>query len=237
MKLKEQALKSNQVNNIRFYFIPQSRRILSDGISSSHIVLDKLSEGELPDNFGQHLSNILGDIDLLADSISRKAFDEVLVSSSDDITGYQIVSMTEQTPDRNNRIILGDEKDAFGIKRIKIQWALSQSDKDQAWNALKIFVQDPGLSSWGRFRLLSERSSRIWRDQLGFAGHHIGTTKMAHSVKQGVVDTQCKVFGTKNLYIAGCSVFPTGGHVPPTLSIAALTVRLSKEISRELART
>ena len=41
--------------------------------------------------------------------------------------------------------------------------------------------------------------------------HHMGTTRMAANAKDGVVDTNCKVFGIENLYVAGSSVFATGG--------------------------
>jgi choline dehydrogenase-like flavoprotein len=235
VKLNESSQFQQQANNLRFLFSPQSRRILSDGISSTHIVLDDLSEGEWPDNFGLHIANILGDIDLVADSLSRKLLDAPLLDSAEDITGYQVVSMIEQTPERQNRVFLGDEMDAFGNKRIKIQWRLSESDKQQAWKGLELFAQDSGLSKWGRVRLLPERASRIWGDQVGFAGHHMGTTKMGRSMQDGVVDEECRVFGADNLFMAGCSVFPTGGHVPPTLTIAALSIRLAETIKREMA--
>jgi choline dehydrogenase-like flavoprotein len=35
------------------------------------------------------------------------------------------------------------------------------------------------------------------------------------------------VHGIDNLFIAGASVFPTGSHVNPTLTIVALTVKLA----------
>ena len=49
---------------------------------------------------------------------------------------------------------------------------------------------------------------------------------------QGVVDRQCRVHGVSNLYVAGCSVFPTGGYINPTLTIAALSIRLADQVKR-----
>ena len=43
----------------------------------------------------------------------------------------------------------------------------------------------------------------------------------------GVVDANCKVHGVANLYIAGSSVFTTGGASNPTLTIVALALRLA----------
>ncbi|MGY2258319.1 GMC family oxidoreductase [Pseudomonas sp. SDO55104_S430] len=62
-------------------------------------------------------------------------------------------------------------------------------------------------------------------------GHMHGTTRMAAAAENGVVDKNCCVFGVKNLYVAGSSVFPSGGFVNPTLTIVALAIRLGEHIS------
>ena len=50
----------------------------------------------------------------------------------------------------------------------------------------------------------------------------------------GVVDTNCRVYGIDNLYISGSSVFPTAGANFPTITLAALTFRLSEHMVREI---
>jgi|SaaInlV_120m_DNA_4_1040238.scaffolds.fasta_scaffold04262_4 choline dehydrogenase-like flavoprotein len=227
LKITEQAQRNFEANNLRFYFTPKTREDLSDGISSAHILKDSLSNGRVADNFGEHISHVLGDLDLIIDSFSEDIFDLSITDKDDEFSGYQIISMIEQTPDRNSKIVLGADKDVFNNNFVDIKWILSESDKRQTWKSLEILAQDAGLSAWGRIRLLPEREERIWGSQLGFGQHHIGTTKMSDSGNDGVVDKDCKVFGTKNLYILGSSVFPTGGHVPPTLTIAALSLRLA----------
>ena len=52
--------------------------------------------------------------------------------------------------------------------------------------------------------------------------HHLGTTRMSDDPHQGVVDRECRVHGVENLYVAGSSVFPTGGWAFPTFTIIAL---------------
>jgi choline dehydrogenase-like flavoprotein len=49
---------------------------------------------------------------------------------------------------------------------------------------------------------------------------------MARSADNGVVDSDCRVFGIDNLYIVSGSVFPTSGHSNPTYTIVALAFRL-----------
>jgi choline dehydrogenase-like flavoprotein len=63
----------------------------------------------------------------------------------------------------------------------------------------------------------------------------MGTTRMANLPEQGVVDSDCKVHGLDNLYIAGSSVFPTSGFANPTLTIVALALRLARQLQSRLA--
>jgi choline dehydrogenase-like flavoprotein len=49
--------------------------------------------------------------------------------------------------------------------------------------------------------------------------------------EHGVVDENCRVHGTSNLFAAGSSVFPSGGYANPTLTIVALAARLGDHLS------
>jgi choline dehydrogenase-like flavoprotein len=67
---------------------------------------------------------------------------------------------------------------------------------------------------------------------IGFHSHQMGTTRMSAEPKDGVVDPDCKVFGTTNLYVAGSSVFSTGGGGNPTMPIIQLALRLGEHLMR-----
>jgi len=56
---------------------------------------------------------------------------------------------------------------------------------------------------------------------------------MSDDPQLGVVDRNCLVYGTTNLYVIGSSVFPTGGHVNPTLTIVALAIRLANHLNND----
>ena len=55
---------------------------------------------------------------------------------------------------------------------------------------------------------------------------------MSDDPAHGVVDADCRVHGHANLYVAGSSVFPTGGWANPTLTIVALALRLADRLGR-----
>jgi choline dehydrogenase-like flavoprotein len=60
--------------------------------------------------------------------------------------------------------------------------------------------------------------------------HFIGATRMAARPEDGVVDGNCRVFGLKNLFMAGASVFSMGGHGNPIVTIVALATRLGEHL-------
>jgi choline dehydrogenase-like flavoprotein len=48
----------------------------------------------------------------------------------------------------------------------------------------------------------------------------------------GVVDANCRVHAVDNVYVAGSSVFPTGGYANPTFTLIALAIRLADHLAR-----
>jgi choline dehydrogenase-like flavoprotein len=66
-------------------------------------------------------------------------------------------------------------------------------------------------------------------------GSRLGTTRMSRHPADGVA-MMCRAHGVDNLYLAGCSVFPTGGHANPTLTIVALAIRLSDHLRAQLGK-
>lgn len=145
---------------------------------------------------------------------------------------YRLAVIMEQEPDPESRIYLSEKLDALRQAKTAINWKPS----DLTLRTLKHFsraakeeLEKTGLCKVELDDWLNEPQD-TWRKQLGDAFHHIGTTRMAASDSEGVVDTNCKVFGTENLYIAGSSVFPSGGHSNPSLAAIALGFRLAEHL-------
>jgi len=68
----------------------------------------------------------------------------------------------------------------------------------------------------------------------GPAYHHMGTTRMGTDPAESVVAPDCRTHDLRNLWVASSSVFPTGGAMNPTLTIAALALRVADGIEATL---
>jgi choline dehydrogenase-like flavoprotein len=144
---------------------------------------------------------------------------------------YRIYSRSEQEPNPQSRVTLGSDRDAFGMPRLVLNWSLTELDlRTLRWTRDMLSRL---LSGAGTFMAYSDE--RIDETIKG-GWHHMGTTRMARDPKRGVVDENCRVHGIENLYVAGSSVFPTGGYANPTLTIVALASRLSDHLKEKLAR-
>jgi choline dehydrogenase-like flavoprotein len=67
-----------------------------------------------------------------------------------------------------------------------------------------------------------------------FGNHHKGTTRMGTDPTESVVDARLQTHDLDNLWITSSSVFPTGGAYNPTLTIAALSLKVADHIDETL---
>ena len=140
----------------------------------------------------------------------------------------------EQMPNPDSRIMLGDDRDAFGLRRVMVDWRLTQEDQRGIATANRLMGEELERSGFGRLDSSVPDIGSEWPDDLRGDQHHMGTTRMHRDPKQGVVDENCRVHGTENLYVASCSVFPTGGTFNPTLTILTLALRLADHVRQRL---
>jgi choline dehydrogenase-like flavoprotein len=61
---------------------------------------------------------------------------------------------------------------------------------------------------------------------VGFMAHPAGTCRMGPDPARSVVDRELRCHDVPNLYIVGTAAFPSSGLANPTLTIAALALRL-----------
>jgi choline dehydrogenase-like flavoprotein len=142
---------------------------------------------------------------------------------------------TEPLPNPASRIMLGDDRDALGMRRVVVDWRLTPEDKRAALALQHLLGTEVGRTGFGRLRLDLKEDDTTWPDDLFGDQHHMGTARMHADPAFGVVDADCRVHGLSNLYVASSAVFPTAGAANPTLTIVALALRLADHIKRQLA--
>jgi choline dehydrogenase-like flavoprotein len=149
---------------------------------------------------------------------------------------FGVRCLVEQSPDRSNRVMLGEQTDVFGQRKTKVVWRWNEVDLYSIRQAQKIFRSDLAAAGVGTFVPAEEA---VGSQPLPFNSphHFMGTTRMHDNPRNGVVDADCRVHDVPNLFIAGSSVFPTGGFANPTLTILALTLRLAAHLESELRTT
>ena len=150
---------------------------------------------------------------------------------------YELYTRMEQAPNPNSRISIDREKDSLGVHRAKLHWELTALDMSSIRKLYEIIGKEVGMSGVGRVKfdefLWAEKSKQV-PDTMGGGWHHMGTTRMSDDPKKGVVDKNCKVYGISNLFVAGSACFSTAGAPNPTLTLVALTLRLSDHLRMKL---
>jgi choline dehydrogenase-like flavoprotein len=137
---------------------------------------------------------------------------------------------SEQAPNPLSRVSLGNHRDALGVPQPRLDWRRQDCDTGSILAWLDELDADMRRNSLGHVIAAPED----WEDKIIGGPHHMGTTRMSADPKTGVVDADCRVHSVENLYIAGSSVFTTGGWANPTFTLLALALRLADELQRSL---
>ena len=134
---------------------------------------------------------------------------------------------SEMLPSASNRVLLTGERDAAGFYRPSVRCVFNAGDFLNVETTLRLLGESLIESRKGRVRI---HNNLLYRRTYG-GGHIMGTTRMGTSRSTSVVDRDCRVHGYRNLFVAGSSVFPTGGYANPTLTIVALSLRLADTLA------
>lgn len=130
----------------------------------------------------------------------------------------QLGIIGEVLPYENNRVELAEEKDENNIPITKTTFSIGENEKKMIARGYEITKKILGAAG----------AVKTFRAPLFV--HLMGTTRMGDDPKTSVVDKNLKAHDLDNLYIAGNSVFPTGGASNPTLTTQALSARLANHL-------
>lgn len=211
--------------------IPEYQAILRHG-----------AEGPVVSSTGAHAANVVVGLPQLARFgatwlfkrvLPRRKLPYTLIANADG--SYPLEFNTEQIPLESSRITLGDDSDRHGVRRVHVDWRVSDADVDAGIRAFRVLRDAVSRTRATRIDFDDDDLDASMRRSVPVGGHHIGTTRMATSERDGVVDRDCAVFGLDNLFVASASTFPTSSHANPTLTIVALAIRLAERLRATIA--
>ncbi|MFO0775089.1 MAG: GMC family oxidoreductase [Nitrospiraceae bacterium] len=161
--------------------------------------------------------------------LQRRRMPSLLLGSRSN--SYHLYFQSEQVPDRNSRVTLNETRDVLGIPRLHLNFCVSPQDYDSVLRAHVLVDEELRRQNVGHLTYLDRDVSSTIRESTAVLGHHLGTTRMSTDPTHGVVDTQCRIHGMTNLYVASSSIFPTASHANPTLTIVAMAIRLADHLT------
>ncbi|GGB75682.1 FAD-dependent oxidoreductase [Blastomonas aquatica] len=141
--------------------------------------------------------------------------------------------MAEQQINPDSSIALAPDVDGSGRLGARVNWKVGDAEKQSVvrlTNLLAGFLKKNGLGELAEISSHDQVDFMPMRDSL----HHMGGTRMSDGPRYGVVDRNLLVHGTTNVTVLGGSVFPTGGHANPTLTIAALALRAADHLDGQV---
>jgi choline dehydrogenase-like flavoprotein len=231
LTLADGRLRAEGLNGCVAYFVRRSHyktqpAYTSPAGSSFMRLIDVLKHEELPNrHFGRHLRNTmtgLGDVGQVLGQQLRQ-----LAAPRLDL-GVRMV--LETTPNPDSRVVLSERRDALGVPHADVDWRINDSDRRGLHQLATVMQDELARLGLGRLVLSLTEDESGWPSCMTGGKHHMGTTRMHPDPGRGVVDADCKVHDLANLFVAGSSVFPTGGYANPTLTIVALAVRLADHL-------
>ena len=146
-------------------------------------------------------------------------------------TTFPLEFQGEHQPNFDSTVSLSDERDEFGMRRVKIDLRFSENDVDGVVRAHEHWDKFLQSNNIGSLKYLSNDPRADVERRLGGGFHQGGTTRMSTSPRDGVVDENLKIHGVANVYVASSSTFVTSSHANPTFMIVAFAARLAEHLS------
>ena len=245
LSVTDELMRTRQLLNSCMLLFAKPKAYESRAIKSLKTLLSSSRRAEVPKDALKHLSNVISGIDDTVNFIYGSAFKPKEFSYNRNQGGwsrlkgkerkfrsFEVRACTEQAPNPDIRVTLGSSRDRLGLRKIQpIRWRWSDIEIHSILQVQEILREEIARAGLGQFQSWVELDGGTKPHCVG-GHHHMGTTRMHIDPKQGVVDENCRVHGFSNLFIAGSSVFPTGGAANPTLTIIALAIRLAEHVKK-----
>jgi choline dehydrogenase-like flavoprotein len=232
IKSKGSFQEENATTNIAASFVADSD--IAEHISKLKIAIRSIIRGAKPDNLADLFKSIKGASSVWLPLVLRYLRDNRIMQVSD--RGLYLVTHCEQIPISESRVSLSaTERDAFDMPLVDLNWQVDGREIDgvrRFVKALGAILEAEGIATLEIDPRL-EGGDADFLDACQDTNHQCGGLRMAVSPTDGVTDTNSKVHGCDNLYVAGAAVFPSSSFANPTFTAMALAVRLAEHLQAQ----
>ncbi|MGI8633357.1 MAG: FAD-dependent oxidoreductase [Solirubrobacterales bacterium] len=229
--VSEDVLREEELLNSTFFLEPHARVRGTEGARSLQVLIEAATGARpLPPRIGAHLRAITYQLP----DVARAGVRRLRGTLDHEPQALLLLAMGEQAPNPDSRVTLSTRRDQMGMPKLRLDWRLTDLDRRSILRAQDIVDEELRRAGVGGISHKAGAERFVEAMVRGF-WHHIGTTRMHEDPRQGVTDADGRVHGVSNLYVAGSSLFPTGGYANPTLTIVALALRLADHLRDRLA--
>lgn len=228
LRVRDDVIRDERLLNCTFFTLARTTAFTAEAVRSLATLAKARGRTPRPEGTLGHLSNVVtGAPRLLAFAATRLG-----AGRSRSAPVLALRAQGEALPNPESRVTLTDGVDAFGTRRANIHWRHSDFDRMSIRRHQEIL--DGELRRAGIGRVVRKMGDE-YPPALMEGNHHLmGTTRMHNDPRRGVVDRNCRIHETPNMYVAGTSVFPTIGCSNPTVTALALSLRLGDHLADRL---
>jgi choline dehydrogenase-like flavoprotein len=218
--MNDEAQKTHQLPNHCVYLLPSLSRGLDDQYEKLRrtLILSRNKRLSLPD-----IAKLVSNPNTIHWGLSYLFPIDAYYRYAD------LYFISEQTPTQSSRVSLSAECDRFGYPIANVNWVISDDDLASVSKFNSLLLNSFSSSF---YEVTDEKGRDQIKEAMYAAAHFMGTARMSAGIESGVVDADLKVWDVENLYICDGSVIPVAGNANPSLTIAALAIRLADHLAR-----
>ena len=170
----------------------------------------------------------------LASIIYKFLFKKRIHAIFDIKDSIQVNVQSEQIPLRKSEIKINrNHKLESGLFKVDVFWYCSGDEAisiKKTSAEVNLFLKNNGIGEINYKTNFLQMSNNELTECLYDTYHQCGGMVMSTLVDTGVVDKNCKVWETENVWIAGSAVFPSSSHANSTLTALALAERMVEKV-------
>lgn len=176
------------------------------------------------------LKILIGDLYLLRSYIFKFALKRIFTKKIHRLSDNILVEIqSEQIPIEESFISVSkDEILDNGLNKVNVNWDWDGNEINAIHELTYALNKYLIVNNIGKVKVDKRlcKNSPEFLNSFVDTSHQCGGMRMSHSDKNGVVDSNCKVWGTDNVWVGGSAVFPSSSFANSTLTALALADRI-----------